>query len=87
MFELPKNSIIFKFGDTFWITTGAFDEGFERSFYKCVDFCIVIVVVSYAEQGLTIVPNGSSEPRSIHLRPMEFILIVIVLSHKKFYIT
>ena len=65
--EFSHNSVIIPLGNSFRITHSAFYESFQAPFEKLIDLVIVVIVVSYSEHALYVIPNGATKSRCVDL--------------------
>lgn len=59
--EFRKNDVIVMLCYSIGETTSHLNEGLERTIQKFVNLSIIIVIVSYSEDALNVIPYGSTE--------------------------
>lgn len=66
--ELPEDPVVVLLGDPVRIAGGAFDKSLKGAFEQSVYLAVVVVVVTYAEQALNVVPDGATESGRVYVR-------------------
>lgn len=67
MFEFPHDTIVIPFRYAFRIANSALDEGLQASFEQLIDLVVIVIIVSYTEHTLYVVPDRPSETRRVDL--------------------